>query len=246
MNPGWIEPDWPAPTGIRAVSTLRCGGVSQGHYASLNLATHVGDENTRVTENRCRLIEALSLPSEPVWLNQVHGNGVIRIGHPVSPDPVPTADAAFTGERGVVCAVLTADCLPVLLCSRDGTNIAAVHAGWRGLASGVIEATVNRMERKPGLAWLGPALGQQAFEVGNEVRDVFLQRDACHADCFMPGLSEGKWLGDLYGLARRILQGLGITAVYGGEYCTASEPDRFFSWRRDHITGRMATLIWRQ
>lgn len=243
----WLEPDWPAPPGIRAASTLRPGGVSLGCYASLNLGAHVGDDPLHVTENRRRLSEALGLPGEPCWLQQVHGHTVIRSGADWTAHPAPpAADAAHTSEKAVVCGVMTADCLPVLLCSADGASVAAVHAGWRGLASGIIEATVSAMDCKPGLAWLGPALGQQAFEVGDEVRNVFLQQDARHADCFKPGSSEGKWLADLYGLARRILHGMGVTAVYGGEYCTASEPDRFFSYRRDHTTGRMATLIWRE
>ena len=149
MNPGWIEPDWPAPTGIRAVSTLRSGGVSQGPYASLNLGNHVGDDEAAVAANRRCLNLALTLPSEPVWLTQIHGRGVIRIGQEEGLDPVPVADAAFTGEQGVVCAVMTADCLPVLLCSADGSSVAAIHADWRGLVGGVVEATLEQMDDRP-------------------------------------------------------------------------------------------------
>ncbi len=246
MNPGWIEPDWPAPAGVRAVSTLRSGGISQGPYASLNLGNHVGDDEAAVAGNRQRLSLALTLPSEPVWLNQVHGQGVVRIGPTERLAPVPTADAAFTGERGVVCAVMTADCLPVLLCSADGSSVAAVHAGWRGLVGGVIEATLEQMDDRPTLAWLGPALGPEAFEVGDEVRQAFLAKNPAHAEFFRARPISGKWLADLYGLARTVLQTQGITALYGGQHCTASEPEHFFSYRRDGgVTGRMASLIWR-
>ena len=245
MIPGWLEADWPAPPGIRAGTTLRHCGVSTGHYASLNLATHVGDRLASVLRNRQNLAARLQLPSEPCWLQQVHGTAVVRASG-VSDDPL-VADAAHTSESGVVCVVMTADCLPVLLCSAQGHSVAALHAGWRGLVGGIIETTVAGMDAAPALAWLGPALGTQAFEVGDEVRDAFLARSPAHAAGFRPGRISGKWQADLYGLARQILQAQGITAIHGGHHCTASEPERFFSYRRDgSVTGRMASLIWRE
>jgi len=238
----WIEPDWPAPPGIRAASSLRGGGLSQGVYASLNLGTHVGDEPSRVAANRRLLAESLNLPAEPFWLNQVHGTATAQAG-PKS-GPPPAADASYSDAVGVVCVVMTADCLPVLLCDRSGSRIAAAHAGWRGLADGVLEATVQAMGGRDLMAWLGPAIGPAAFEVGGEVRQAFLEKlGDCHA-AFRPG-NEGRWLADLYGLARIALNRAGVGEVYGGDYCTYSDPARFFSYRRDGQTGRMASLIWR-
>lgn len=239
MTIGWITPDWPAPPGVRAGNTLRTGGVSVGPYASLNLGDHVGDERERVAENRRRLRTALNLPAEPVWLNQVHGSEVVKADSPHT----RMADAAWTDERGVVCAVMTADCLPILLCNRLGTRVAAVHAGWRGLAGGVVEAAVAALATPDLIAWLGPAIGREAFEVGDEVRWAFIERlgDDC-GNAFRP--ANGKWRADLYALARQVLNRVGIAAVYGGEYCTHSDPTRFFSYRRDGQTGRMASLIW--
>jgi YfiH family protein len=240
MAPRWIEPDWPAPAGIRAASTLRQGGASLGPYASLNLGAHVGDDTALVAENRRSLKAALNLPSEPVWLTQVHGTRALRADRPDG----RAADAAFTGEPGVVCAVMTADCLPVLLCSRDGLRVAAVHAGWKGLAAGVIESAVAALGTADLLAWLGPAIGPAAFEVGDEVRAAFLAR----TPAFAPGFRErenGRWRADLYRLARVDLNRLGVSDIYGGGRCTHDEPADFFSYRRDGVTGRMATLIWR-
>lgn len=237
-----IIPDWPAPDRVRAVSTTRHGGVSQLPYASLNLADHVGDDPACVAENRRRLAVMAGFPAEPAWLEQVHGTTVIAAETGALP---VAADAAFTRKAGWPCGVMTADCLPVLLCDRAGTVVAAAHAGWRGLAGGVIGATVARMEAPPLelLAWLGPAIGPKVFEVGEEVRTAFLALDAGHAGCFQPSPT-GRWLADLYELARRQLHQLGVPAVYGGEFCTFSESDRFFSYRRENRTGRMASLIW--
>jgi YfiH family protein len=238
----WLEPEWPAPPGVRVISTLRQGGSSEGPYASMNLAGHVGDDPASVESNRRLLRSAAHLPSEPMWLEQVHGMDVVV--HDGRCD-VPRADAAMTRGRGRVCAVLTADCLPVVLADRDGSRVAVAHAGWRGLAQGVVEATVRALHCPPAelLAWLGPAIGQQAFEVGTEVRDVFVARSAKLARSFA-GNERGRFQADLYGLATAVLAEAGVTAVHGGGWCTASDPQRFFSFRRDGTTGRMATLAW--
>lgn len=239
-----IEPDWPAPSWVRAVSTTRRGGVSEPPYASLNLGFRSGDDAERVRANRRALAAALALPREPAWLRQVHGKQVVDAAE-VTAEPVQ-ADAAFTCASGPVCVVMTADCLPVLLCDRVEIRVAAAHAGWRGLACGVIGATVAALRSDPAdlLAWLGPAIGPAQFEVGAEVRQAFLDLDAGNADCFKPSPA-GRWLADIYGLARRQLRALGVGAVYGGGWCTVSEHERFFSFRRDGAaSGRMASLIW--
>lgn len=238
----WIEADWPAPAGLRAVFTTRQGGVSTGAHASLNLGGHVGDMPAHVAENRRRLREALALPAEPYWLDQVHGTDVAHAG--LGPRE---ADAAVTSEAGQVLAVMTADCLPVALASRDGRELGLAHAGWRGLASGVLEATVSSMATDPGelRAWLGPAIGPDAFEVGPEVREAFLRQDAGAATCFRPSPA-GRWLADLAGLARLRLAALGIHEVHGGGPCTHAAAGEFFSHRRDGTTGRMAALLWRE
>ena len=241
-EPQFILPDWPAPANVRAAVTTRAGGVSHAPYDSFNLAAHVGDDPAAVRENRARLRTTLALPAEPVWLKQVHGVAVVDAAQGGA---APEADGAFAAQPGAVCAVLTADCLPVLLCNREGTKVAALHAGWRGLAGGVIEAGVKAMG-VPGnelLAWLGPAIGPQAFEVGPEVRAAFVQHDAQAAQAFRTA-RDGKYLADIYLLARLRLQRLGIAAVYGGGFCTVTERARFFSYRRDGVTGRMASLIW--
>ncbi len=242
----WLVPDWPAPAHVRAASTLRSGGVSHGPYASLNLGAHVGDHPAAVLENRRRLRAALQLPTEPFWLNQVHGKAVAQ---PAWHERPPTADiglfnAAVGGLPGV-CAILTADCLPVLFCDRAGTRVAAAHAGWRGLAGGVLATAVAALGVPGGqlLAWLGPAIGPAAFEVGEDVLQAFASSHAESAAAFVPN-SRGRWQADLYALARLELARLGVRDVYGGALCTASEPDSFFSYRRDGQTGRMATLIW--
>jgi YfiH family protein len=239
-----IVPDWAAPPTVRGCTTTRLGGVSTGPFTSLNLAAHVGDDADAVAANRGRLCEALALPAEPLWLSQVHGCEAVRVDTAAAGGP-PVADAAVARRPGAVCAVLTADCLPVLLCDRAGTCCAAVHAGWRGLHRGVIEAALGRLG-VPGaetLAWLGPAIGPTRFEVGPEVRGAFLAQDPGAAVAFRAGVGD-RWLADLYALARRRLTAAGVTRVSGGGLCTAGDAARFFSYRRDGRTGRMATLVW--
>lgn len=236
---GWITPDWPAPPHVRAASTTRLGGVSAAPYGSFNLGDHVGDDPAHVSANRARLITSLQLPNSPAWLKQVHGARVVDAA-----GDERTADAAYTAQSGIVCSVLTADCLPLLLCDAQGARVAAVHAGWRGLAAGVIEAAVDVMgDEKNLLAWLGPAIGPKAFEVGSEVREVFMAHDAKAQQAFRPA-GGGRWLADIYQLARQRLAARGVACVYGGGECTYSDAERFYSYRRDGKTGRMATLIW--
>lgn len=226
---------------MHAVSTTRLGGVSEPPFDSLNLGDHVGDTPLHVAENRARLRTALHLPADPLWLAQVHGCRVVEAGDA----GVPEADGAWTRDRGRACVVMAADCLPVLLCDRAGTRVAALHAGWRGLAAGVIEAGSAALA-SPGtalLAWLGPAIGPAAFEVGEEVRDAFVTRDPRAARAFQAH-RPGHWWADLYILARQRLSDCGVSAVYGGGRCTHSERDLFYSYRRDQVTGRSATLIW--
>ncbi|MBW8328134.1 MAG: peptidoglycan editing factor PgeF [Thiobacillus sp.] len=220
--------------------TTRAGGVSQAPWASLNLGDHVGDAPAHVAANRARLRQ--QLPAEPGWLRQVHSARVVELGRA----PNPEADAAFTREPGQVCAVLTADCLPVLFCDRAGTVVAAAHAGWRGLANGVLEATVAAMQVEPGeiLTWMGAAIGSQAFEVGDEVRQAFVAQHAEAAGAFVPQPTPGKWLADIYHLARIRLDHAGVGMVHGGGRCTFNEAETFYSYRRDGVTGRMAALIW--
>ena len=234
-----IIPEWPAPANVKALQTTRLGGVSTGVYASLNLGDHVKDSPQHVAANR-QLLSAY-MPSEPVWLNQVHG---VRVIDAALSSCLESADASFTNRKQVVCVTMTADCLPVLLCDQTGTAVAAIHAGWRSLCDGVIEATVAAMPVQAGqlMAWLGPAIGPDAFEVGSEVRAQFMAQGMQAESAFKP--KEGKWLGDLYAIARQRLQTLGVTQVYGGGRCTYSEPETFFSFRRDGDTGRMGTFIW--
>ena len=283
----WLEPDWPAPANIHAATTLRTGGVSQGPYSSLNPAAHVGDDPDRVRQNRQIIREMLDLPAEPVWLDQIHSHRAVKA---VKTAVLQQADASYTDEAGVVCAVMTADCLPLLVCSSDGGQIAAIHAGWRGLLAGVISNTVAALQislnlpaptysgqafskekaspldstglssplcKRPVLSltnggargdllvWLGPAIGPDCFEVGGEVRDAFLEKSVAFNKAFTEQ-GNGKWLADIYQLARVELDMLGITHVYGGGFCTVTEQERFYSYRRDTQTGRMATLIWRE
>ena len=237
-----IRPQWPAPARVRAWSTLRNGGVSAAPWESLNLGAHVGDEPGAVTENRRRLVQRLQLPAEPLWLQQVHGARVRTAA-----DSDTCADACLADRSGQVCVVMTADCLPVLFCNLGGSKVAAAHAGWRGLHSGVLEATVNAFDEEPRqlLAWLGPAIGPKAFEVGDEVRDAFVAEDVDAAAHFIAN-RQGHWLADLYGLARLRLARSGVEAVFGGDRCTFNEPASFYSYRRDGVTGRMASLIWLQ
>jgi len=238
----WITPDWPAPDSVNALITTRSGGVSVGPYASMNPADHVSDDAQSVSRNR-EILRAL-LPHEPHWLKQVHSTLVHRVL--ADPAVVPEADASVSAINHQVCVVLTADCLPVLFCAEDGSEVGAAHAGWRGLAAGILEKTVQAMAH-PGtqlLAYLGPAIGPQAFEVGPEVRAEFMQTDAQAAAAFQSVASSDKYLADLYLLARQRLARVGVTRVYGGDFCTYSEPQRFFSYRREGETGRMASLIW--
>lgn len=239
MHADWLVPDWPAPSQVRACVTTRFGGASVSPFDSFNLGDHVGDDPRAVAENRRQLQDALQC--QPAWLSQVHGVRVV----PADPGRVETADASWTCTPGVACAVLTADCLPVLFCNRAGTQVAAAHAGWRGLASGMLEATLAALDCPANdvLVWLGPAIGSQAFEVGPEVRDAFLAEHPQAEVAFRPSTNLGKHLADLYQLARIRLAAVGVTAVYGGGLCTWSDP-RFYSYRRQANTGRFASLIW--
>ncbi|WP_207308763.1 peptidoglycan editing factor PgeF [Marinobacter caseinilyticus] len=240
-----IRPEWPAPVSVRAVTTTRLGGTSGEPWASLNLGDHVGDDPSHVAANRTILADRLGIPAERFgWLNQVHGTHTVKL--PLAGSLPPSADASVTFERGQVCAILTADCLPVLFCDAEGSRVAAAHAGWRGLCNGVLEQTVAALgEPATLMAWLGPAIGPASFEVGPEVRDAFVARQSQAAQAFAPvGARPGHYLADIYQLARLRLQQLGVTCVYGGNWCTVREPARFFSFRRDGQTGRMASVIW--
>ncbi|MDX8386064.1 MAG: peptidoglycan editing factor PgeF [Gallionella sp.] len=235
-----IKPDWPAPKHVRALQTTRQGGISKAPYDTFNLGLHVGDDPVRVNRNRMMLSSVMQ--SEPVWLEQVHGTIVANAD---MASCHVQADACIARQRGSVCVVMTADCLPVLLCDTQGSVVGAAHAGWKGLAAGVIEATVEAMDAVPQnlMAWLGPAINQQAFEVGDDVRDAFISVHSQTSSAFVSG-QHGKWLADIYALARLRLNELGITEVYGGGDCTFSESDKYFSYRRDGVTGRMGTFIW--
>lgn len=244
-----ISADWPAPAGVHAVVTTRAGGCSLSPWDSLNLGLHVGDDEARVRTNRARLLTALQAVAPagtPQWLEQVHGTAVVEaaVAADARADWTPAADAVFTRARGVPCVVMTADCLPVFFCDREGTQVAVAHAGWRGLCEGVLEATLATFPA-PGavLAWLGPAIGPATFEVGEEVRAAFVARQPAAALHFVPGTA-GRWLADIYSLARQRLARAGVTAVHGGGLCTVTDRERFFSYRRDGRTGRMASVIW--
>jgi YfiH family protein len=244
MHPDWIVPDWPAPPGVRALITTRSGGVSARPFDSFNLGFSTGDDPEAVRENRRRL--AAVLPRAPAWLKQMHGADVVSAEEATDP---PRADASVAMAAGAVCAIQVADCLPVLLCDRQATVVAAAHAGWRGLAAGVIDHTVAAMTatgvRASGvLAYIGPGIGPRAFEVGDEVREAYVAGDPGASGAFSAH-GPGKWLADLPALARRALARCGVNAVYGGNLCTYSDPARFYSYRRDKVTGRMAALIWR-
>ena len=240
----WLIPEWPAPPRVKACSTTRNGGVSEGRFASLNLAAHVEDDVAAVKRNREILQATLSIPREPVWLSQVHG---VRVVDAAKADIDTQADASFSRQSGVACVVMTADCLPVLFTDREGSVVASAHAGWRGLLGGVLEQTVAAMQVPPEniLAWFGPAIGPENFEVGDEVRDAYLKTDEDTAVAFLPS-RPGHWWADIYELARLRLNRAGVRAMYGGGLCTFADPDRFYSYRRDHVTGRMASLIWMQ
>lgn len=259
----FLIPDWPAPDHVRSLVTTRQGGVSKVPYDSFNLGDHVGDDPDAVAANRAILREFV--PSEPVWLRQVHDIQIADADHAIgvslSPyslpqgerdagslrEPCITADGSVARKPGRVSAVLTADCLPVLFCDRAGTVVASAHAGWRGLAGGVLEAAVQAMAVPPEqiLAWLGPAIGSRAFEVGAEVRDAFTALIPEARQAFAPH-AEGKWLADIYLLARQRLEKCSVRQIYGGDFCTFTDVERFYSYRRDGVTGRMASLVWKQ
>ncbi|MFL6602961.1 MAG: peptidoglycan editing factor PgeF [Steroidobacteraceae bacterium] len=235
-----ITPEWPAPRRVRAAFTVRTGGVSLAPYDSLNVGAGIGDSAAAVAENRRRVRETLGLPGEPVWLEQVHGVGVVELGTGHA-----GGDASVTRGVGQVCAIRVADCMPVLFAARDGSVVGAAHAGWRGLAGGVLEATMGRLGVPASelIAWMGPAIGPKHFEVGEDVRAAFMAADVGAASAFVAS-ARGRWQCDLYALARRRLSGLGVSGIYGGGWCTFSQADRFFSYRRDGQCGRMAALIW--
>lgn len=243
----WLQPDWPAPAAVRAVFTLRGGGVSVGLCGSLNVGAHVQDNPLDVAENRRRIASAFELPTEPAWLTQVHGNQVVRlVGDAL---PAPGADAVVTAQPGRVCVIQVADCLPVLFAARDGSVVGAAHAGWRGLAAGVLENTVAALGVPPAqlLAWIGPGIGRKHFEVGPEVREAFIglarTGTAAVEAAFVPN-ARGRWHCDLVALARLRLRALGLTDMFGGQWCTFTDAEHFFSHRRDGRSGRMAALIW--
>lgn len=237
----WLTPDWPAPANVRACVTTRSGGVSAAPFDSLNLGEHVDDDPVAVTKNRQRLLSRLGC--QPAWLRQVHGIEVVV----ADPSRVAEADASWSATPGIACTAMTADCLPALFCDRAGRRVAAAHAGWRGLAGGVLEATVQALGVAPEelLVWLGPAIGPAAFEVGVEVREAFVRQHGEAAGAFVPGAKAGKFMADIYQLARIRLAAIGVTAVSGGGLCTYSDP-RFYSYRRSARTGRFASLIWLQ
>ncbi|MBX5460012.1 MAG: peptidoglycan editing factor PgeF [Steroidobacteraceae bacterium] len=239
-----IEPDWPRALRVRAAMTLREGGVSKPPFDTLNLGTHVGDDAAAVSENRRRVRESLGLPREPAWLEQVHGTQVADLDATDVSKPI-RADAAVTRDVGRVCVIQVADCLPVLLAARDSSVVGAAHAGWRGLAGGVIEATVRAMNVPASqlLAWLGPAIGPEHFEVGDEVRAAFVRPDPRAASAFTRNERQ-RWQCDLYALAQMRLSALGVQYVSGGGWSTYADASRFFSYRRDGQCGRMAALIW--
>lgn len=238
----FIRPNWPAPANVHAFATTRFGGQSPAPFDSLNLGDHVGDDLQNVLANRQYLTERASLPSSPLWLTQTHSTIVIN-----SQDwqQAIEADAMVSQQANAVCVVMTADCLPILICDKAGTEVAAIHAGWRGLCDGIIENTLKKLSGDASnlMAWLGPAIGPSQFEVGEEVRDAFLAHSATADSAFQPS-RPNHYLADIYQLAKQRLAACGLTSVYGGDYCTVSDPEKFFSYRRDNVTGRMASLIW--
>lgn len=238
----FIIPDWPAPDRIKALSTTRQGGFSLPPYDGFNLGTHVGDEPKTVIKNRDYLVDVAQLPESPRWLNQIHGTRVINSNDwQLDID----ADAIFSQQNNHICTIMTADCLPLLLCNKQGDTVAAIHAGWRGLAAGIIEKTIAEFRCSPQdiLVWLGPAIGPNQFEVGTDVYQNFTQHSAKASQAFQQ-TDAAHYLADIYLLARQRLTALGITAIFGGDLCTASDKQHFFSYRRDNITGRMASMIW--
>lgn len=239
----FIRPDWPAPANVGAASSTRIGGVSAAPFDGFNVGDHVGDDPAAIASNRAALVDRLGLPGEPRWLQQMHGT---RVVHAAGVEADRVADACWSDRPGDVCAVMTADCLPVLFCDHRSSCVAAAHAGWRGLQGGVLENTVAALPAAPAelLAWLGPAIGPNAFEVGDEVREAFCDSDAVAAAAFVPASRAGHWLADLYTLARQRLRACGVRDISGGQYCTHASAERFFSYRRDGKTGRMVSLVW--
>lgn len=235
----WLIPDWPAPAGIKSCVTTRTGGVSQAPFDSFNLGDHVDDSPDSVAANRLRLTSELHI--QAAWLKQVHGVAVAE----ADPTKVVEADASWTATPGIACTIMTADCLPALFCNRAGTRVAAAHAGWRGLAAGVLEAAADSLDAPPEdiMVWLGPAIGQPSFEVGAEVREAFISTHPQTEDAFIPSKNPGRFMADIYALARLRLADRGITAVYGGGFDTFTDP-RFYSYRQSARTGRFASLIW--
>ena len=245
----FFVPNWPVPDSVGSAISLRCGGVSNGQYSSNNMALHVGDSVVNTQTNRAALVKRLNLTGTPVWLEQVHGTDVI---YAPNAKGVPQADGSYSDKAGVICAVMTADCLPLLLCNKQGTQVAAVHAGWRGLAFGVIRKAMTQFcpNDESVLAFLGPAIGPEAFEVGPEVKQVFLDNANSQAhrnaisSAFTASEKKGHYLADIYALARAELNECGVLDVYGGDCCTLSDSGRFYSYRRNPATGRQAALIW--
>lgn len=244
MSTQWIEPDWPAPGNVKSLVTTREGGFSQAPYDSFNLATHVGDALEDVENNRARLSQALNLePDQFHWLSQVHSTRIVETKEAAEVKEADGIDSKYSGE---VCVVMTADCLPVLLCNQSGTQVSAVHAGWRGLANGILAQAVSRFSDPASvIAWLGPAISQKHFEVGGEVRDQFIARNRSMLRAFVASSNIGKYMADLYELARIELNKLGVQSIHGGDFCTYTDQARFYSYRRDGSkSGRMASLIW--
>lgn len=239
----FILPNWPTPKNVKALTTTRENGVSAAPYDSFNLAVHVGDDPKNVRTNREKLINTLNLTSEPVWLNQTHSKKVIELNENCLKD----ADGSYVNVKNIpspICAVLTADCLPILICNKQGTEIAALHAGWRGLFNGIIESGLSKFKSSPDdlFVWFGPAIGPNVFEVGEEVREQFVTLDRTLAPAFKP--KKEKYLMNIYLIAKKKLNALGVNNIYGGDLCTYSDEKRFFSYRRNNPTGRMASLIW--
>ena len=240
--PGFIRPDWPAPASVHALVTLRTGGYSKGPYTSFNLAAHTDDDAAAVLRNRALLTEYFKLPAEPLWLQQVHSNQIVNAD---SDEVGAEADGSWSSSAGKVCVVMTADCLPVLICNQQGSKVAAAHAGWRGLHAGVITNAIRTLDSDPSelVVWLGPAIGPRSFEVGTEVFRAFTDSRLENTSAFRQ-TDERHWLCDLYELARIELISLGVTSIFGGNECTFTDKERFYSYRRDGNTGRMASLIW--
>lgn len=236
-----VIPNWPAAKHVKAFSSTRGDGFSVGAYQGLNLGSHVGDESDIVDKNRQWLVDNSAMPSAPVWLNQTHSTVVEYIDSPTS--AILDADGTFTDKEAVVCSAMTADCLPVLLTNTQGTQVAAVHAGWRGLANGIVENAVEKLEGEL-MAWIGPAIGAKVFEVGQDVVDAFTQTDPQAIEAFQPRDEQGKWLADMNLLVTQRLRRVGVEHVYYSNLCTYADPERFYSYRRDGITGRQATFIW--